>query len=133
MAITSLMPPNVGVGELDVDAGLAEGAGQLAQGPGPVLDVDDQDLAVVGHTHARLLERALGRLGLLVEDQDVDDPAALAGERAHPLEVDSRPAGGFTQPRQLAGAILQDDGQVPCHLASRGTQPYCRAGGASLS
>ena len=97
----------------------AQRPGQLAERPGPVLDVDDQNIALVGDPHPRVLERAAGRARLLVVDEDVDDPPSLvAGERAHPQDVDAGRAGHFAEPRQLAGPILEDYGQILWHLAS---------------
>ena len=43
-----LDPAEGRVGELDVDVGLAQRPSQLAERPGPILDVDDQHLALVG-------------------------------------------------------------------------------------
>ena len=42
------------------------------------------------------------------------------------------PAGRFAQPRQLAGPVPQDDGQVSWHPHCLGIQPPTRAWGASL-
>ena len=46
-----------GVGEVDVDVSLGEPPGQLAEGCRPVLDVDYEDLALVGDPHSGALER----------------------------------------------------------------------------
>src|SRR5207247_1735632 len=64
-----------GVGEVDVDVSVGELAGQLAEGCGPVLDVDHEDLAFVGDPHSGALKGrpADGRAGW--HDGDPVSPA----------------------------------------------------------
>src|SRR5260370_39112307 len=68
------------VGEVDVDVSLGEPAGQLAEGCGPVLDVDHEDLAFVGDPHSGALKgRPAPGYGMVVEEH-VHHAPALTGE-----------------------------------------------------
>ena len=97
----------------------AQRPGQLAEGPGPVLDVDDQNIALVGDSHPRILERAAGRARLLVVHEDVDDPPSPSPVNAHIPRM-LTPTAPVASPSRASspGPILQDYGQIPRHLAS---------------
>src|SRR2546430_377660 len=84
-----------GVGEVDVDVSLGEPPGQLAQGCRPVLDVDHEDLALVGDPHPGALERrpAPGH-GLVVEEHVYYTPA-LTSEGCKAMDSNPRFAGNF--------------------------------------
>src|SRR6266513_3091548 len=69
-----------GVGEVDVDVSLGEPPGQLAEGCRPVLDVDYEDLALVGDPHSGALERRPASGHGLVVEEHVHDTLALTSE-----------------------------------------------------
>src|SRR6516164_2006371 len=85
----NLDAPESCVSKLDIDVGLSELPGQLAEGAGPILDIHHEHLALVGDPHPGTLERlpAPGH-GLVVKEQ-VDDAPALAGERSKTANADS--------------------------------------------
>src|SRR5919109_4105423 len=72
------------VRELDICLRAGELAGYLAQRAGPVLDVDDEHVALVRHLDTCARQRVARRPGVL--DEDVDHAAPLARVSAHPLD-----------------------------------------------
>src|SRR5690349_9103990 len=68
------------VGKIDVDVRLGELAGQLAEGRGPVIDGDYEDLALVGDPHSGALKRRPASSHGLVVEKHVHDTPALASE-----------------------------------------------------
>ena len=80
--------------------------------PWPVLHVDHEHLALVGEKAARLFQRLARGLGLLVVEQQMDHAPSLAGERAHPLDVDPGLARCLAQARQLARPVLEHHCEV---------------------
>ena len=104
-----------GVGKVDVDVGVGELPGQLAEGAGAILEGDNQDLALIGNPHSGALERrpASGH-GFVVEKQ-VDDTPALTGERRKPANADAGFASDLSQPGQLSRPVFEDHCQVRGH------------------
>jgi hypothetical protein len=95
VAITIFPPVNVGVGEVDVDVSLGELPGQLAQGCRPVLDVDHEDLPLVGDPHSGALKgRPASGHGLVVEEH-VHHTPALTGEGRKAMDSNPRFAGNL--------------------------------------
>ena len=91
--------------------------------PGRSLDVDHQRLALVGDPHPGLLEGAAYSARVGVVDEDVDEPLALAGQRAHPEQVDAGVTGRLPEPGELAGAVREDHREVSGHRAHSNLNP----------
>jgi hypothetical protein len=107
--------PERGVGKIDVDVSVGELAGQLAEGHGPVLDVDHQDLALVGDPYPSAPERrpASGH-GLAVQEH-VDNTPAISGEGRKATDTDTGFASDLPQPGQFSGLVLKNHCQVRRH------------------
>src|SRR4030088_2109371 len=75
-----LHAPECGVGQINVDVSVGELPGQLAEGHGPVLDVDHQDLAPAGDPYSGALKRRPASGYGFVVQEHVDDTPALTGE-----------------------------------------------------
>ena len=58
-----------------------------------------------------------------VVDEDVDEPLALAGQRAHPEQVDAGVTGRLPEPGELAGAVREDHREVGGHRAHSNLNP----------
>jgi hypothetical protein len=84
-----------GVGEVDVDVSLGEPPGQLAQGCGPVLDVDHENLAFVGDPHSGALKRRPAPGHGLVVEEHVHHASALTGEGRQAIDSNPRFAGNL--------------------------------------
>src|SRR5712691_5713853 len=110
-----LHAPERGVGKVDVDVGVGELPGQLAEGHGPVLDVDHQDLALVGDPHPGAPERRPASGHGIVVQQHMDDTPALTGEGRKATDTDARFASNLPQPGQLTRPVLENNCQVRGH------------------
>ena len=84
-----------GVGEVDVDVSLGEPPGQLAEGRRPVLDVDYEDLALVGDPHSGALERRPASGHGFVVEEHVHDTLALTSEGRKAMDSHTRFAGNL--------------------------------------
>ena len=73
-----------GVSKLDVDVGIGESPGQLAEGAGPILDADHEHLALIGDPDPGALKRLPAQSHGVVVEQQVDDTSALTNEPARP-------------------------------------------------
>jgi len=104
-----------GVGEVDVDVSLGKLAGQLAQGCGPVLHVDHEDLPLVGDPHSGALKRRPAPDDGLIVEEHVHQAPALTGEGRKAMDSNPRFAGNLCQPGQLARPVLENHCQVRRH------------------
>ena len=91
----------------------ASARAELAERARPVLDVHHQHLALVGDAHAGVDERLARGVGVTVGDEQVDVSVALAGERAHPLDVHPGLTGGLADSGQLARPVLEHHCEIP--------------------
>ncbi len=107
--------PEGGVREIDVDVRVGELARQLAQGPGPVLDIDHQDVAFVGDPDSGALKRLPASGHGFVVQQHMGDAPALTGERGQAADVSAHFARDLPQPGQLSGPVLEDHGHIRRH------------------
>ena len=83
--------------------------------PGRALDLDDQDLALVGDSHPSALQcRPAPGHGLVVQEH-VGDAAALNGEGRQAADPGAGFADDFPQPGQLARPVLENHCQVRGH------------------
>jgi hypothetical protein len=103
------------VGKIDVDVRLGELAGQLAEGCGPVIDGDHEDLALVGDPHSGALKRRPASSHGLVVEKHMHDTPALASEGRKAMDRNTRFAGNLPQPGQLARPVLENHCQVRRH------------------
>jgi len=111
----NLDAPESCVSKLDIDVGLSELPGQLAEGAGPILDIHHEHLALVSDPHPGTLERlpAPGH-GLVVKEQ-VDDAPALAGERSKTANADSHFTNDLPQPGKLSRPVFENYSQIRGH------------------
>jgi hypothetical protein len=104
--------------QLDVHSGVGELARDLRHGPRAILDVDDDDVALIAHVQSGVLEGAAR--GRDVLDQDVDCHRSAAGRQAaDPFDVDAGAARRLSQPGQLARPVVQNHAHVFCHRVPR--------------
>src|SRR5215212_3250914 len=103
------------VREVYVDVRIGELAGELAEGAGPVLDVDHEDLTLVGDPHGGVLEGVACPCHVSVVDEEVDDAAPLAGEGRKTPNVHAAATERFAEPCELARAVIQDHGEISRH------------------
>src|SRR5712691_6410745 len=110
-----LHAPERGVGKIDVDVSVGELPGQLAQGHRPVLDLDHQDLPLVGDPDAGALERLPASGHGLVVEEHVRDAPALTSEGREAADTDTGFARNFAQPGQLTRPVLENHCQIRGH------------------
>jgi hypothetical protein len=87
----------------------------LAEGCGPVIDGDYEDLALVGDPHSGALKRRPASRHGLVVDKHMHDTPALASEGRKAMDRDTGFAGNLPQPGQLARPVLENHCQVRRH------------------
>jgi len=110
-----LHAPERRVSQLDVDVSLGKLPGQLAEGAGPVLDIDHQHLALVGDPHPGALERLPTPGHGLVVKEYVDDTPSLTGERRKTADADADFARDLSQPGKLSRPVFKNHSQVRGH------------------
>ena len=108
--------------EVYVDVRVGELAGELTERAGPVLDVDHEDLTLVGYAHGGVPERLACPCHVFVVDQDVDDAAPLAGECRKTPNVHAAATERFAEPRELARAVIQNHGEISRHRSALSNQ-----------
>ena len=104
-------------------------AGQLAEGHGPVLDVNHQDLALVGDPYPSAPERGPASGHGLAVQEHVDNTPAISGEGREATDTDTGFASDLPQPGQFSGLVLKNHCQVRRHRVL--IFPPCRAPGQS--
>src|SRR4029078_5675530 len=89
------------------------GAG-VAEGPRPVLDLQNQPLLLSGDLDSRALQRFERRRRIVDEDVDLG-LSASARHRTQAGDVRARLAEDVTDAGKLSGLIVQIERQVGCH------------------
>jgi hypothetical protein len=97
-----------GVRKIDVDVSVGELPRQLAEGQGPVLDVDHQDLALVGDPYTSAPERRPAHDHGLAVQEHVDNTPALTGEGRKATDTDTGFARDLPQPGQFSRPVLKN-------------------------
>jgi hypothetical protein len=118
------LAPAGDVGLLDVDLGVGERAGRTTEVARLVRQRHHDDPAGGTDVEPGVAQHDDGLLGLV--DEQVDDPLALARERADRLDVDAGFAEALAELGDHAGAVVGDDDQVLAHVpapSSVGRQP----------
>ena len=98
------------VDEVQVDAGFRHLARQVGEHPGPVFDVDDDDLALPADGEVRDRQCVLHGLG--VRHQDVQLDVVGGPQTRRRREIDACVADGGRDVGESAGLVLDLDDQV---------------------
>jgi hypothetical protein len=104
-----------GVSKLDVDVGIGESPGQLAEGARPILDADHEHLALVGDPDPGALKRLPAQSHGVVVKQQVDDTSALTSESRKASDTDADFPSDLRQPGKLSRPVFENHCQVRRH------------------
>ena len=104
-----------GVSKLDVDVGIGESPGQLAEGAGPILDADHEHLALIGDPDPGALKRLPAQSHGVVVEQQVDDTSALTSEPRKAPDTDADFPSDLRQPGKLSRPVFENHCQVRRH------------------
>lgn len=104
-----------GVSKLDVDVGIGESPGQLAEGTGPILDADHEHLALIGDPDPGALKRLPAQSHGVVVEQQVDDTSALTNESRKAPDTDADFPSDLRQPGKLSRLVFENHCQVRRH------------------